>query len=73
MSLRPAPWRRHHPAAAKMLRRERQQGTVETGKLADLVILDADPLTDIKNIRRIHSVLKAGIFYDPAELLQTIK
>jgi imidazolonepropionase-like amidohydrolase len=58
--------------AAKMLGREREQGTVETGKVADLVILDADPLTDIKNIRRIHRVLKAGIFYDPAELLQTI-
>jgi len=56
--------------AAKMLKREKEQGTVERGKLADLVILDANPLADIKHIRRIHRVLKAGIVYDPAELLK---
>jgi imidazolonepropionase-like amidohydrolase len=59
--------------AAKMLRREKGQGAVETGKLADLVILDADPLADIRNIRRIHRVLKAGVVYEPAELLRTTK
>jgi imidazolonepropionase-like amidohydrolase len=37
-------------------------GTLERGKLADLVILDADPLVDIKNTRRIHKVMKAGEF-----------
>jgi imidazolonepropionase-like amidohydrolase len=56
-----------------MLGREREQGTVEVGKLAVLVILNANPLADIKNVRRIHRVLKSGIFYDPAELLQPIK
>jgi imidazolonepropionase-like amidohydrolase len=57
--------------AAKMLKREKEQGALETGKLADLVILDADPLADIRNIRRIHRVLKAGVVYDPAKLLRT--
>lgn len=59
--------------AAKMLGREREQGTIEGGKFADLVILDADPLADIRNIRKIYRVVKSGAVYDPAELLQNAK
>jgi imidazolonepropionase-like amidohydrolase len=55
--------------AARMLGRETEQGTVETGKLADLVVLDADPLVDIRNVTRLHRVIKDGVIYDPAELL----
>ena len=36
------------------------QGTLETGKLADFVVLDANPLTDIRNTRRIESVWMGG-------------
>jgi imidazolonepropionase-like amidohydrolase len=54
--------------AARMVGRERDFGTVEKGKLADLLILEADPLADIKNIRRINRVIKGGIVYNPAEL-----
>jgi imidazolonepropionase-like amidohydrolase len=35
-------------------------GTVEPGKLADLIVVDADPLDDIQNLRRIQLVLKGG-------------
>lgn len=56
--------------ASKMLGREREQGTIEAGKLADLVILDADPLADICNIRRVNRVIKSGVVYDPAVLLR---
>jgi imidazolonepropionase-like amidohydrolase len=35
-------------------------GTIESGKLADLLILDADPLADIHNIRKLRSVMKEG-------------
>jgi imidazolonepropionase-like amidohydrolase len=54
--------------AAKMLGREKDLGTVETGKLADLIMLDADPLADIRHIREIHRVIKGGVIYDPAQL-----
>ncbi|MDQ7905524.1 amidohydrolase family protein [Phytohabitans sp. ZYX-F-186] len=44
----------------------RDQGTVERGKVADLVLLDADPLHDIANTTRIDSVFVRGHLIDPA-------
>lgn len=46
---------------ARALQAEDRLGTVEPGRLADLVLLDADPLTDIRNTRRIRVVLRAGM------------
>ena len=43
-------------------------GTIAVGKLADLVLLDADPLADIRNTRRIAAVLTRGLVYDRKEL-----
>jgi hypothetical protein len=37
-------------------------GTVEPGKIADLVLLDANPLADIRNTRKIAAVISAGKF-----------
>ena len=42
-------------------------GTVATGKLADLVLLDANPLQDIRNTRRISAVVANGRLYAGAE------
>lgn len=55
--------------AARMIGREKDLGSVEKGKLADLLILDADPLVDISNIRTIHRIIKGGVVFEPAELL----
>ena len=41
-------------------------GTVSQGKLADLVLLDADPLLDITNTRRISAVIANGRLFDSA-------
>ena len=45
---------------AIFLGREEDQGTVEAGKEADLVLLEADPLSDIRNTRRIAAVVVNG-------------
>ena len=46
--------------AARCMKVERDLGTLEPGKWADMVVLDADPLTDIRNMRQISSVWIAG-------------
>ncbi len=43
-------------------------GTLETGKLADLLVLDADPLADISNIRKLGVVMKEGQIIDHRKL-----
>ena len=45
---------------ARAIGRGNEQGTVERGKLADLLVLDADPLADIHNISKVHLVFKGG-------------
>lgn len=46
--------------AARCMHIDRDLGTLETGKWGDFIVLDADPLADIRNVRRIHSVWIAG-------------
>jgi len=43
-------------------------GTIERGKVADLVLLEGDPLADIGNVRRIHTVVVRGRVLDPDAL-----
>ncbi|MGH7588985.1 MAG: amidohydrolase family protein [Gemmatimonadota bacterium] len=55
-------------ASAEILGAEAELGTIEEGKWADLVILDGDPLADIRNTRRIHAVVKGGEIVDRARI-----
>ena len=54
--------------AAAAVGAEDYLGTLEPGKLADIVLLDANPLEDIKNTQAIWRVLKGGAVFDPEEL-----
>ena len=49
---------------AKFLGLEATLGTIGKGKLADLVLLDANPLDDIRNTQRIQAVVSNGRFQD---------
>jgi imidazolonepropionase-like amidohydrolase len=57
--------------AAAVMGKEAELGTLERGKLADLLLLDADPTRDIHNARKIYKVMKNGAFIDiPADALK---
>ena len=48
-------------------------GSIDTGKLADLYIVKGNPLDDIRHTRNVETVIKSGVIYDPAKLLEAVK
>jgi imidazolonepropionase-like amidohydrolase len=57
---------------ARILKQGKKLGSIESGKLADLVLLRLDPLKDIHNTRSIAKVIRAGRVLDPNEILQAV-
>jgi imidazolonepropionase-like amidohydrolase len=58
---------------AIFLRRERETGSIEPGKLADLVVIDGNPAAAIADIRKVALVFRQGVGYDPARLIASVK
>jgi len=56
--------------AAATIGRAAEFGSLEAGKYADLVILDQDPLADIRNAQYVSEVMKNGRLYDAASLAE---
>lgn len=63
-----AAWQSGTVHAARYFGREQQFGSVAEGLAADLVLLDADPLAEIGNSRRIHGVMVRGRWLSRSEL-----
>jgi imidazolonepropionase-like amidohydrolase len=53
---------------AKAMKLDQEIGTIEAGKRADLLVLDANPLDDISNIRSVRWVMTRGSLFDSAAL-----
>lgn len=57
---------------ARALKLDKEVGTVEVGKRADLILVDGNPLQNISDIRKVKSVISGGRMYDPAQLWQSV-
>src|SRR5215510_4128578 len=58
---------------AERLGRRNVFGTLEAGRSADLLVLTADPLTDIRHVGRIERVIARGVAYEPSQLLRGLR
>jgi imidazolonepropionase-like amidohydrolase len=56
--------------AARVFATEPEFGTIQGGKIADLLVLDADPLVDVANLQKIHLVIKGGVMLEPDAILE---
>jgi hypothetical protein len=65
--LRIATW-----GGATVGKRAERLGAVRPGYLADLILVDGDPVADIANIRRVSLVMKDGVLYDAAAVYHTL-
>jgi imidazolonepropionase-like amidohydrolase len=50
---------------ARILGRGHDLGTIEPGKLADLIVVDGNPLFDITALGRVETVVKGGVVFRP--------
>ena len=54
--------------AARIMGMDKDLGLVRPAKLADLVLIDGDPVKDISDVRKVALTIKDGMIYDPAEI-----
>jgi len=57
---------------ARVMGLDKELGTIEKGKRADLILLTGDPLADIHNTRTVEYVITNGVMYHTAELWQSV-
>ncbi len=57
---------------AKYLGRDKRVGSLVVGKQADLVVINGNPAATIADIRKVETVFKQGVGYDPAKLIASV-
>jgi imidazolonepropionase-like amidohydrolase len=58
--------------AARAMKLDGKVGTIAAGRRADLVVIDGDPLADVRAIRAVVSTMRAGVVYPSAPLYEAI-
>jgi imidazolonepropionase-like amidohydrolase len=57
---------------ARVMKVDNEVGTVEVGKRADLIVVEGDPLADIRNARNVETVVSGGVVYNPSDLWRSV-
>jgi imidazolonepropionase-like amidohydrolase len=58
--------------SARAMRLDNDRGTIEPGRRADLIVLDANPMIAMRNIRSVKLVMKDGVLYKSADIWRAI-
>jgi imidazolonepropionase-like amidohydrolase len=58
--------------AARLLKQEKELGSITVGKRADFMLVDGNPAQKISDIRRCHLVMKDGTLYESAKLYEAV-
>jgi hypothetical protein len=58
--------------SARAMNLDRDSGTIEAGKRADLILVQGDPLTNISDLRRVSQVVANGRLYDTGKLWRSV-
>lgn len=58
--------------SARVMKKDKELGSIAPGKLADMVLVDGDPASRISDVRRVVLTVKDGVMFDPAEIDRAI-
>ena len=58
--------------SARVMGMDRETGSIEPGKRADMILVDGDPLRNFSDLRKVSRVIANGRVYDPAELWRSV-
>jgi imidazolonepropionase-like amidohydrolase len=58
--------------AARYMRQQDNLGTIAPGRFADMLIVDGDPVRDVRDLRKLKTVYRGGVAHDPQTLLAKV-
>jgi imidazolonepropionase-like amidohydrolase len=58
--------------SARVMHHEKDRGSIAVGKVADVVLVDGDPTSNISDVRKTVMVVKDGMQYDPKEIYAAV-
>jgi len=58
--------------SAKVMKRDRDTGSIKVGKVADMFLVDGNVASDLGNIYKTRTVIKNGVVYDSARLYKAV-